>query len=194
MNNNSKDFIKTILKIIGVIAVLVIIAGMGKGLWMNFGTDNEKVTNNEITSAPLEERQKVAPTKKTYAYALITIEKPIVISGGYDKKNPLTGMPEYESYCHFSYEKEYLVTDNIREIENYSKRDEYDIIDQVRQDQNLKWRISAYTNNVQNDLYNCPYDDKKRFKEGDYKAKIEEIKILTFDTYEKAWEDKEKRR
>ncbi len=194
MSNNSKDLMKTLLKIIGVIAVLVIVAGMGKGIWMNFGKDNEKLTNKEITTPPLEEKKKVAPTKKTYAYSLITIEKPVVKSGGYDVRDPITGMSKYESYCYFSYEKEYLVTENIREIENYSKRNEYEIIDQVRQDQNLKWRVSAYTNNIQNDIYNCSFEDKKRFREGNYKAKIEEIKVMTFDTYEKAWEDKEKRR
>jgi len=194
MITNSKDLIKTILKIIGVIVVLVIIAGIGKGIWINFGTNDEKIVEKKITTVPLKENKKVTPTKITYAYSLIAIEKPVVESGGYDIRDPITGMSKYESYCYFSYEKEYLVTENIRKIENYSKRDEYDIIDQVRQDQKIKWRLSAYNSNIENDLYNCSFEDKKRFREGNYKAKIEEIKVLTFDTYEKAWEDKEKRR
>lgn len=192
MDSNSKDLIKTVLKAIGAIAVIVIIAVIGKGIWVNLEKDKEKKVGKEF----MEQHQvnKKVALEITYTYSIITINRPVVESGGFDIPDPITKMPRYKSYCYFSYEKEYLLTENIKEIENYSKRDEYNIIDQIRQDQKIKWRLSAYNNNIKNDINSCSFEEKERFRAENYKAKIEEIKVLTFDTYEKAWEDKENRR
>tara|TARA_Y100001968_G_C19310640_1_gene693975 strand:+ start:453 stop:1049 length:597 start_codon:yes stop_codon:yes gene_type:complete len=198
MRKNTRDLIKTLLKAIGIITIIaVIILGIEgypkKNTIESFENKNVENNNIEINKKDYSKKEN-NPVTKTYAFCIVTIKKPVVETGYNLEDDILTGNLMRKYFCNFNYETEYYFTENIVEFQNFTKRDRYNLIDRVRQNPNLKWRISAYNSNIRIDLEKCPQKDKERFEKENYRSTIDEIKVLTFDNYEDAWEEREKRR
>ena len=191
MTDNNNDLVRTIFKALGIIAVLVLIVLLVKGEFTE--SENIEVEPEEIATGIEEQHLTDESSPKTYVYNFVTVKKPVITSTDLKTISPY-GMEGSETFCKMDFKDSYFVGEEIKEIENYSSRDKYNLIDEVRENPNIRELLNRYNREFANDLIQCPREDRKSFQKGDWKASIEDIKILTFDTYEEAWEDREQRR
>lgn len=184
-------YFKSLFILLGILLLLVSCKELNKNNSENSELNSESYSNFEgsqykksVETTPLNEIE----TDKKFVYGVIKTKIPKLQSGGYDKKNPVTGYFEYEHYCELYMEVEFFTFDVI-ELDNSSKAEQYKLIDAMRS--RVRQSLHANDLNFSNELIGCPTLTIELYESGAYDSEIVEVEIYPFETYEAAWENKE---
>lgn len=194
--NKSISQINKILIIIGkivaiIVAVIFVIAAIIKILEIGKPTpfeDKEDADLPEKTNYTQKNAKQPYETNKTkFVYIVMDASLPTLKVD--EIRAYADPFKDYNYFCDVQWNQQFYVTDVV-EIKNYDLDEKYKLIDNARN--NLRRQFSSMKINFFNDINRCPdVERREELRESDYAPKIKISKAYIYDSYSKAWENKE---